>query len=399
MTNPAPAYRKEVAQKDPHRAFGTFFSFVQTYVKILLGGSRKELGKMRKFQLFLPQMFLMKNLQSEKAIVLMNLGSPDSPAVSDVRRYLNEFLMDERVIDKFGYIARLLLVKGIIVPFRAPKSAHAYSTVWMKEGSPLIVISKQVQAALQQQTEYPVEIAMRYGNPSPKAIFDQLVQSMPNLKEVLLVPMYPHYAMSSYETAVVYAQETHKKGNYSFKLEVLPPYYNNPAYIEAMCANIAPYLEQEYDHILFSYHGIPERHLRVSDPTGKHCLSSGDCCNCSSPAHQFCYRHQCLETMNLVMQQLKIPKEKYSFAFQSRLGRDPWLKPYSDARLQEMPKEGIKKLLILCPAFVSDCLETLEEIAMRGKEDFMEAGGESYEMIPCLNTHPAWIQALASWIQ
>lgn len=340
----------------------------------------------------------MKNLQSEKAIILMNLGSPDSPSVPDVRRYLNEFLMDERVIDKFSYLGRLLLVKGIIVPFRAPKSAHAYSTIWTKEGAPLIVISKQVQAALQKKTEYPVEIAMRYGNPSPKAAFDKLVQSMPNLKQVLLVPMYPHYAMSSYETAVAYAEDTYKKGQYKFNLEVVAPYYNNPDYISAMTANIEPYLQQEYDHILFSYHGIPERHLRVSDPTGKHCLSSGDCCNCSSPAHQFCYRHQCLETMDQVMSRLNVPKDRYSFSFQSRLGRDPWLKPYTDFRLEEMPKEGIKKLLILCPAFVSDCLETLEEIEIRGKEIFMEAGGEAYQMIPCLNTHPAWIEALASWI-
>ncbi|MGC4057670.1 MAG: ferrochelatase [Chitinophagaceae bacterium] len=338
------------------------------------------------------------NRNAEKAIVLMNLGSPDSPSVTDVRRYLNEFLMDERVIDKYGYLARLLLVKGIIVPFRAPKSAHAYSTIWTDEGAPLIVISRQLQAALQEQTTYPVEIAMRYGNPSPKATFDKLAASMPNLKEVLLVPMYPHYAMSSYETAVVYAQDIHKKEGYKFRMEIVPPYYNNDAYINAMSANIAPYLEQEYDHILFSYHGIPERHLRVSDPTGNHCLSTANCCECSSPAHAFCYRHQCLDTMHLVMKQLNVPKEKYSYAFQSRLGRDPWLKPYTDFRLAEMSKEGIKKLLILCPAFVSDCLETLEEIEMRGRELFMEAGGATYQMIPCMNTHPEWVKALAEWV-
>jgi ferrochelatase len=338
------------------------------------------------------------NLNAEKAVVLMNLGSPDSPEVKDVRRYLNEFLMDERVIDKFSYLFRLLLVKGIIVPFRAPKSAHAYNTIWTKDGSPLIVISKQLQEAVQAYTEYPVEIAMRYAHPSPKIAFDNLVAKMPHLKEVILVPMYPHFAMSSFETAVVYAQEIHKNEGYKFKLNIIEPYYNNTEYINAMCANIAPYLEKEYDHILFSFHGIPERHLKVSDTTGQHCLTCDNCCQVPSEAHKTCYKHQCLETMRLVMEQLNIPKEKFSHAFQSRLGREPWLKPYTDFRLAEMPKEGIKKLLILCPAFVSDCLETLEEIEIRGKEIFLAAGGEYYEMIPCMNAHPEWAKAVAKWI-
>jgi protoporphyrin/coproporphyrin ferrochelatase len=338
------------------------------------------------------------NLNAEKAIILMNLGSPDSPNTKDVRRYLNEFLMDDRVIDKYAYLFRLLLVKGIIVPFRAPKSAHAYQSIWTKEGSPLIVITKQLQAAVQEFTEYPIEIAMRYAYPSPKVAFDNLVNKMPNLKEVLLVPMYPHFAMSSFETAVVYAQEIHAKEQYNFKLNILEPYYNNADYIRAMSANIAPQLNKEYDHILFSFHGIPERHLQVSDTTKEHCLTCNNCCDTPSVAHATCYRHQCLETMRLVAEELNIPKEKYSYSFQSRLGREPWLKPYTDFRLQEMPNEGIKKLLILCPAFVSDCLETLEEIEMRGKELFMEAGGESYEMIPCMNVHPEWVKTLASWV-
>lgn len=340
----------------------------------------------------------MTNLNAEKAVVLMNLGSPDSPSVKDVRRYLNEFLMDDKVIDKYPYWARLILVKGIIVPLRAPKSAHAYNEIWTKDGSPLIVITEQLRDALQEQSEYPIEIAMRYAYPSPKDTFDKLVAKMSNLKEVLLVPMYPHFAMSSYETAVVYAQDILKKEGYKFTMTVVPPYFDNEDYIKAMSANIAPQLAKEYDHILFSFHGIPERHLQVSDPTNNHCLKCEDCCNTPSDAHKTCYRHQCLETMRLVAEQLNIPKEKYSHAFQSRLGREPWLSPYTDFRLKEMPNEGIKKLLVLCPAFVSDCLETLEEIEMRGKEDFMEAGGESYTMIPCMNTHPEWVKALAKWV-
>jgi protoporphyrin/coproporphyrin ferrochelatase len=263
------------------------------------------------------------NLHAEKAVVLMNLGSPDTPSTKDVRRYLNEFLMDNRVIDKYSYLFRLLLVKGIIVPLRAPKSAHAYQSIWTKEGSPLIVITKQLQEAVQAHTEYPVEIAMRYANPSPKAAFDKLAATMPHLKEVILVPMYPHYAMSSFETGVVYAQEIHAQEKYSFKLSIIEPYYNKKEYIHAMSANIAPHLQQEYDHILFSFHGIPERHLKVSDPTKKHCLTCENCCETPSEAHATCYRHQCLETMRLVAEELNIPKEKYSYAFQSRLGREP----------------------------------------------------------------------------
>ena len=328
----------------------------------------------------------------------MNLGSPDSTAVKDVRRYLNEFLMDEKVID-LPYLLRLFLVKGIIVPFRSPKSAHAYQSIWTKEGSPLIVLTRQLQDALQQQVEEPVTIAMRYGNPSPAAAYDELMQKVPGLEEVVLVPMYPHYAMSSYETAVEYAIEIHKKNNYPFKLTIIKPYYDDADYLDALAESIKPYLTQEFDHIIFSYHGVPERHIFKGDITKQHCLKVADCCHVDSPAHSQCYRHQCLTTTRLVAEKLNLPKEKYSYSFQSRLGRDEWLKPYTAKLLEEMPKEGIKKLLIVCPAFISDCLETLEEIAVEGKETFMEAGGESYTTIPCLNVNPLWVATIAKWVK
>jgi len=327
----------------------------------------------------------------------MNLGSPDSTKVKEVRKYLNEFLMDGRVID-IPFIARALLVRGIIVPFRAPKSAEAYKTVWTDEGSPLIVFTNQLQRSLQQKIEEPVAVAMRYGSPSPAAAFDQLLQQHPALEEVVLVPLYPHYAMSSYETAVVYAEEQYAQQAYPFKLSVLKPFYNNPDYIHALAANIEPWLAKDYDHILFSYHGIPERHIRKSDTTGCHCLKVTNCCETDSPAHATCYRHQVFTTTRLVTEKLGLPENKFSISFQSRLGKG-WLQPFTDIRLEEMPKEGIKKLLVVCPAFVSDCLETLEEIDMRGRESFMQAGGESYSMIPCLNTHPLWVDALAKWIR
>jgi len=326
----------------------------------------------------------------------MNLGSPNSTSVKDVRTYLNEFLMDKRVID-IPYLARLFLVKGIIVPFRAPKSAAAYRSIWTNEGSPLVVLTKQLQTLVQQMTGLPVEIAMRYGDPSPKDAFDSLNKQLHDLEEVVLVPMYPHYAMSSYETAVVYAQEIHKKYKYPFSLTIIEPYYNNDTYLHALAESMRPYVQQSYDHILFSYHGVPERHIYKGDITKEHCLKTPDCCNVNSVAHSQCYRHQCLTTTRLVAERLNLPAGKYSFSFQSRLGRDEWLKPYTAARLEEMPKEGIKKLLVACPAFVSDCLETLEEIAEEGKETFLHAGGESFTMIPCLNTHPLWVEAIAGW--
>ncbi len=333
---------------------------------------------------------------AKKGIVLMNLGSPDSTDVKDVRKYLNEFLMDGKVID-IPYLRRLLLVRGIIVPFRASKSAEAYRTIWWKEGSPLVELTKQLNDAVQQQLDFPVTIAMRYGNPTPRVAYEDLLKRSPGLDEVILFPLYPHFAMSSYETAVEHMKSEHTKGNYNFKLTTIKPYYNEPDYIHAMVENMRPYLLQEYDHVLFSYHGIPERHIKKSDTTGCHCLQVNDCCNTASPAHDTCYRHQCLTTTKLITSQLNIPAIKYSISFQSRLGKG-WLQPFTDKRLEEMPGEGIKKLLVICPAFISDCLETLEEIAERGKESFMHAGGEEYTMIPCLNVHPLWVAAITKWI-
>jgi ferrochelatase len=334
----------------------------------------------------------------KRGIVLMNLGSPDSTRVKDVRRYLNEFLMDERVID-MPYLARLLLVKGIIVPLRAPKSAAAYQSIWTKEGSPLTVISRQLEQAVQQQVKEPVALAMRYGSPAPWTAYDELLKKVPDLEEVVLVPLYPHYAMSSYETAVEYAKEIHAKKKYKFRLTIIPPFYNEPVYLHALAESIKPFLQQEYDQILFSYHGIPERHVKKSDPTGSHCLQVNDCCNVASPAHATCYRHQCFTTTRLIAEMLSIPANKYRLSFQSRLGRDPWLQPYTAERLTQLPGEGVKKLLLVCPAFVSDCLETLEEMGVEGKEIFLHAGGESFTLIPCLNIHPLWVKAVAGYVQ
>ncbi|MBS1747502.1 MAG: ferrochelatase [Bacteroidetes bacterium] len=336
--------------------------------------------------------------ENNRAVILMNLGSPDSTDVKDLKNYLTEFLMDERVIDK-PYLVRTLLVKGIIVPFRAKKSSEAYQKVWMKEGSPLIVISHQLQQEVQKNFEEPVELAMRYGNPSAFSVLEKLHKENPQLKEILLLPLYPHYAMSSYETAVKDIQQQHRKKQYSSTLKTIKPFYNNEQYIHALSESIRPYLQQDFDKILFSYHGLPQRHILKGDITGYHCMKVNDCCHVDSPAHQFCYRHQTYMTTELVAKTLNIPKEKIEQTYQSRLGRDPWLLPSTQERLPQLPGEGINKLIVVCPAFVSDCLETLEEIAIQAKDTFFNAGGESFEFIPCMNTQPLWVQTITNWIK
>jgi ferrochelatase len=330
---------------------------------------------------------------SKKGILLINLGSPDSTAVSDVRKYLREFLMDERVLD-VPWLIRWCIVHLAILPSRPKQSAEAYREVWLPEGSPLVVTSRHVREELQRRVgpEIVVELAMRYQSPSIKSAIASLRDQ--GVGEALVFPLFPHYAMSSFETAVVRAQEVGARIAPGMKLLIQKPYYNDPDYIGALVSSAQPYLREEYDHLLFSFHGLPERHLRKSDPTCSHCLIKPDCCNLPGPAHATCYRAQCYATVRAFVEQAGIPENKYSVAFQSRLGRDPWLKPYTDFELTRLAGEGIRKMLVICPAFVSDCLETLEEIAMRGKETFVEAGGEDLKLIPCMNEHPRWIEAL-----
>lgn len=335
---------------------------------------------------------------SKKGILLMNLGSPDSPNVKDVKDYLNEFLMDEKVID-IPYLVRLLLVKGIIVPFRSPKSANAYQSIWRKEGSPLILNTIDLQIALSKIVKEPIEICMRYSNPSPLVAFQNFKVNYPEVEEVFLFPLYPHYAMSSYETAVEYAIKIHEENNFPFKLTVIPPYYRDEKYIKALAGSIKDYLLNPFDKILFSYHGVPERHIRKGDITGEHCLKCNNCCQVNSQAHSKCYRHQTFITTNLLAEQLALKNNQFEQTFQSRLGQDRWLTPYTANRLKELPSEGVKNLLVACPAFVSDCLETLEEIAEEGKEIFLRAGGEKFTMIPCLNANASWVQAINQLIQ
>lgn len=326
-----------------------------------------------------------------KAILLVNLGSPDSTAVSDVRKYLREFLMDGRVLDA-PWPVRFCVVHFAILPSRPKESAHAYEKIWTPEGSPLVVTSRHVRFKLQERLTVPVELAMRYQNPSIESAIRKLHND--KVDNVLLIPLFPHYAMSSFETAVVRVKEVAAQIAPQMKVTVQPPYYDAPDYIEALVASARNYLETGYDHLLFSFHGIPERHLKKSDTTGCHCLVKENCCDVPSPAHATCYRAQCFKTVAAFVAKANVPRQKYSVSFQSRLGKDPWLKPYTDFELVEFPKRGIKKLLVICPAFVSDCLETIEEIGIRGRETFLTAGGEEFSQIPCLNESLLWLSAL-----
>jgi len=331
-----------------------------------------------------------------KGVLLVNLGSPDSPTAKDVKPYLDEFLMDERVID-VNPILRNLLVRGIILQTRPKKSAKAYAKIWWDEGSPLIVLSERFASKVRQHTDMPVALGMRYGSMSIKKALQELKDK--GVDEVLLIPLYPHYAMSSYETVVVKTMEDKKNFFPEMKITTLPAFYKSPEYIKVLSESIAEGLKDfDYDHILFSYHGIPERHIRKSDPTKFHCKIDGSCCSVNSVAHNTCYRHQVYETTELVKNYLGLSEEKISTSFQSRLAGDSWLKPYTDYEFERLAKEGKKKLAVVTAAFVSDCLETLEEIAMEGKEQFEEAGGEHYKHVPCLNDGDAWVGVMAKWV-
>lgn len=340
---------------------------------------------------------------SRRAVLLVNLGSPASTAVPDVRRYLREFLGDERVIDLKPRWLAWFLVNVIIAPTRAPRSAKAYREVWTSEGSPLLTISRSVRdklaATLGEAT--PVYLAMRYGQPSIADTIRQLAAD--GIDEVLLFPQYPHYAMSSWETVVVKVYEEAQKLAPGLRVACVQPFYADADYIEALHAVSAPYLREPHDHILFSYHGIPVRHLRKGDASKAHCTLTPDCCNTCHAAHAMCYKAQLTRTTQAFARRAGLPDDSWSISFQSRLAGEPWLEPYTDKVLEQFPAQGRKRVVVMTPAFVADCLETLEEIAGEAKEEFLHAGGESFTHVPCLNDQPPYIDFLAgrvrAWLQ
>lgn len=328
----------------------------------------------------------------KKGILLVNLGSPKSTSVEDVKEYLDEFLMDEKVID-YRWFFRALLVRGIILKTRPQKSAEAYKTVWTDEGSPLIVITKKIQKKLQKLVSVPVEIGMRYAEPSIQSGIQKLIDQ--GVTDIVLFPLYPQYAMSTTETVVDKAEEVRKRFFPEVNIKYVPPFYNKDLYIDCLAESIREKLPEQFDALQFSYHGVPERHIYKTDKS-KTCRLDNETCNHSTNElhNQLCYRHQCYKTTELVAEKLGLPKEKVLVTFQSRLGKDKWIEPYTDETLEQLPQRGVKNLAIICPAFVSDCLETLEEIAEEGKEEFLHAGGEQFHYLPCLNDEDRWIQVV-----
>ena len=332
---------------------------------------------------------------SQRGVLLVNLGSPDSPSIGDVRKYLREFLMDERVLD-MPFLVRFGIVHLAILPKRPKQSAEAYQKIWASEGSPLIVTSRKVCETLKARTDLPIELGMRYQNPSIGQAIEKLRDE--GVTDLFLIPMFPHYAMSSYETAVERVRGVLAQSAPEMSLTVRAPFYDYPEYIHALVGNAAEYLARDFDHLLFSFHGLPERHLRKSGPTDSRCLIDNNCCIQPSLVHDRCYRAQCFKTAEAFAELAGLPTGKFSVAFQSRIGREPWLKPYTDHVIARLGKRGTKKLTVICPAFVTDCLETLEEIGIRGRQTFREAGGEELTLIPCLNEHPLWIAVLEKMI-
>jgi ferrochelatase len=338
---------------------------------------------------------------SNSAVLLLNLGSPDSASVPDVKRYLQEFLGDERVIDKPDNALLRSLLVNFLISRRAANSAHAYSTIWTPEGSPLIVTSKHTQAKLQERVSLPVALAMNYGQPSIPSVLRELVNR--GVDRLLLFPQYPHYAMSSWETVVAKVRREAAQLAPAMKIESVAPYYADADYIAALVESARPYLAQPHDHLLFSYHSIPTRHLTKADSSHAHCQVVPDCCNSCSPAHATCYKAQVTRTTKEFARRAGLDPARWSISFQSRFANEPWLEPYTDFEYKRLATEGKKRLLVITPAFVTDCLETLEEIRVRGAEDFMAAGGSSFVHIPCLNDQPVWInfleQRVRRWIE
>tara|TARA_A200000113_G_scaffold58765_2_gene50118 strand:+ start:12532 stop:13563 length:1032 start_codon:yes stop_codon:yes gene_type:complete len=331
-----------------------------------------------------------------KGVLLVNLGSPESPDPKDVKVYLDEFLMDERVIDLPSFL-RTILVRGIILNTRPKRSAKAYKKIWWDEGSPLIVLSKRLLQKMEEKVQLPLALGMRYGKPAIQKGLQELADK--GVTEVLLVPLYPQFAMATTETILVLAESLRQESFPQMEFTTLPSFYNHPDYVRVLSQSIQESLQdKQWEHLIFSYHGVPERHIRKSDITKSHCKIDGQCCQTASPTHQYCYRHQCFETTRLVAEYLDLASDRYTTTFQSRLGLDPWLQPYTDKTVAKMAKSGVKKMAIVTPAFVSDCLETLEEIGMEAVEDFEEKGGEHLHVIPCINDREDWVNVMSRWV-
>lgn len=334
-----------------------------------------------------------------QGVLLINLGTPDAPETGPVRRYLREFLSDPRVLD-IPPAGRAALLYGVILPFRPAKSAEAYRKIWMPEGSPLLVHGRALASRLQDALGpgWAVELGMRYGNPSLGSALEKLRAR--GVRELTVVPLYPQYASSSTGSSLERVYRLVGEAWNVEALRVLPPFYDRPAFLDAFVDVGRPVLaEARPEHVLFSFHGLPERQVKKSDPSGAHCLERADCCELAVQANRWCYRMQSVFTARAMSQRLGLEPGKWTVTFQSRLGRTPWVKPYTDLVIPELARSGVKRLAVFCPAFVADCLETLEEIGIRAKHDFLANGGESLTLVPSLNAHPSWVRGLTQMLR
>jgi ferrochelatase len=332
-------------------------------------------------------------------VLLVNLGSPEAPTPRAVRRYLREFLGDPRVLD-IPAVPRTLLLEGAILPTRPRASAAAYAKVWTPEGSPLLVHGRALRDALAARLGkgFAVELAMRYGVPAIPAALDRLAKA--DCRRILVLPLFPQYSSAATGSAIEAVYRAAGARWNTPPLDVIDSFYDDPGFVAALAA-VAQELpdEQRPDHLLLSYHGLPERQIRKSDVSGAHCLATTGCCDAIGPANRFCYRAQCVATSRALAKALGVRDEDWTISFQSRLGRTPWIRPYTDEILPFLRDRGVRRLAVMCPSFVADCLETLEEIGMRGREQWLSLGGDELVLVPCLNAHPKWVEAVAGWVE
>ncbi|TWR25060.1 ferrochelatase [Mucilaginibacter achroorhodeus] len=336
---------------------------------------------------------------AKKGVLLVNLGTPDSPSTADVRKYLDEFLMDPRVID-VNPVLRTFLVKTIIVPFRAPKSAKLYQAIWDKEtGSPLLHYSLLQQKMLQERLgdNYVVELAMRYQSPSIDSALARLKEAL--IGDILVIPLFPQYASASTGSVHEKVMRIVKDWQTVPQITFINSFHNDDLMIETFADNARRHNPDNYDHILFSFHGLPQRQLKKCDHTGSYCLQKAGCCDTLNDTNKLCYSAQSHDTARLIAEKMNLPKEKYTVCFQSRLGSDPWVQPYTSEVVEHLAKEGKKRLLVFCPAFVSDCLETVFEVTHEYGDEFKALGGEHVQLVESLNAEPKWIDALERMVK
>lgn len=330
--------------------------------------------------------------QGKTGVLLVNLGTPDSTKTGDVRKYLREFLMDKRVID-FPFIFRWMLVNLIIAPFRAPKSAKEYRKLWVERGSPLKFYGEDVANMLQEELDdnYVVALGMRYQSPSIKSALEELRNQ--KVAKIIVIPLFPQYASATSGSVHDKVMEIVQKWQIIPQINFISTFVEEPGFYKTFAKIGKRHLDKhQYDHVIFSYHGLPERQIRKGS-VDNYC-KLGSCCNAYHDKNRFCYRAQCFQTSRLIAKELNLSEDDYTVTFQSRLGNDPWIKPYTDDVLKELAKEGKKSVLAYSPAFVADCLETTIEVGEEFKEEFEEAGGERWDLVESLNDDKDWVLTL-----